>query len=527
MDKLNLSMKTKPGLEDVPWAYVFLLIGAVISIGWSLYFASRIMSIPYEIGFREGQPQVLTQMLLRGENPYIFANQPLGYYVYGIGYNAVVLPFAKIFGNTIHIHRLVTFMFILLSTTTGFWIVFRQRRKIPLALVCSAFIMIAFMGWGGLGSAPTSMGTFLFLMALFIPYIRSFDSAGLVISAVFSLLAFHTKAYFVLSFGIVAMYLFLFVSKKKALRYGALFLILFGVSFALIRIVFPLYFIFVIYGNASNTFRTFERLYTQLFWLAVYFSPALILTAIMFWGESGENKKTSGFSDFTRARHDIFDIDRPFFEMHPDYFLYAFIMSLLAFVVILGSHVGNYLAYSYEMVVPTFLFWFLINYDQKKVFQGFSAAAILLNLFCWQYITLNPQMLDQRNATGWEKLFAYIKPSMNILNSPVVTSRMVELGMLPVDGGQTDVSYLMKPYPFTALMGPPYEEYHKNDLEYTKLINDSIKRKSYDLIITTKDVTVFYDLDLIAKNYKLINQLILYMPQTEQKWVAQVWEPIK
>jgi len=525
MNKLTSSMKMKSGLEDVHWAYLFLLIGAVISIGWSLYFASRTISIPYEIGVREGQPQVLTQMFLKGENPYVFANQPLAYFVYGIGYNAVVLPFAQIFGNTIHIHRVVTLMFILLSTATGFWIVFRKRHKTSLALICSAFFVTAFIGWGGIGSAPTSMGTFLFLIALFVPYIRSFDVAGLAISAIFSLLAFHTKAYFVLSFGIVATYIFFFVSKKKALGYGVLFLILFGASFALIRIIFPLYFIFVIYGNASNTFRTFEHLYTQLFWLATYFSPALILTVIMYWGEFGKTQKPLILSNFARIKYDVFNISRPFFETSPDYYFYAFIMSLLAFVTILGSHVGNYLAYSYELVVPTFLVWFLINYDQKKIFNGFSAALILLNLFCWQYITLNPQMLTQRNSAEWEKLFSYIKPSMKILNSPIITSRMVELGMQPVDGGQTDASYLMKPYADNILIGPSYKEYFNNGVAYTKSINDDIKKQKYDLIITTKDVKVFYDLDLISENYKLVNQLVLYMPETEQKWVAQIWEP--
>ncbi|GAB4570281.1 MAG: hypothetical protein Fur0017_16540 [Anaerolineales bacterium] len=97
--------------------------------------------------------------------------------------------------------------------------------------------------------------------------------------------------------------------------------------------------------------------------------------------------------------------------------------------------------------------------------------------------------------------------------------------MMPVDSGQTDVYYLMDPYPNNIIMGPSYEEYYKDGIEYTNSINASISQKEYDLIVTTKDVDVFYDLDLIYQNYKMTDELILYMVATNQKWVVQIWEP--
>jgi len=513
-NKLSLSPKAIS-----PPTLIFIF-GAALSLAWSLYFERSILATPYQIGYREGAPQVITQMLIDGRNFSTFEHQPLGYNAYGLGYHAAVILFALIFGNTLFMHRAVTFIFILLSMATGFWVVFQQRRNFALATICSAFIMVAFMGWGGVGSAPTTMGTFLFLAATFIPFIWSFDNKSIVLSAVLALIVFHTKAYFVLSFGIVASYLFLFVSKKKAVGYGFLFLALFVIAFAVIRLNYPLYFINVIHGNASNTFRTFERLYTQLFWLSVYFFPALLLTGIMLWREF--RKKTS---QSIGIKYDIFNLDKPLFDLRPDYLLHAFIISLLAFVTILGSHVGNYLAYSYELVVPTFLFWFFVNFDQKRIFTALSAALIVINLFYWQYITLNPQMLEQRSSVEWEKVFSYLDPSLNILNSPTVTSRMIELGVTPVDSGQTDVYYLMDSYPFNVLMGPSYEEYYNDGIAYTDAINASISAHEYDFIITTKDVDVFYDVNLIVEHYEMVDQLILYMPATEQKWVVEVWEP--
>lgn len=515
MNKNNLAY-----LKNGKATALLFILGASLSLLWSFYFARITIATPYQIGFREGAPQVLTSMLIHGENPYIFENQPLAFNNYSIAYSVAVLPFAIMFGNTLHIHRWVTFIFILLSTSLGFWVVFKRGRDLSTALICSAFIIIGFLGRGGVGSAPTTMGLFLFLAAVFIPYLRSFDNTSMVISAFLALLALHTKAYFVLSFGIVFSYILLFVSKKKAIRYFLLFLVLFAVSFAAIRLSYPLYFIDVIRGNVSNTFRTFEHLASQLIWLLIYFGPILLLTLIALWKDRASLKAAN-------LRLNVSTWDIPFLEMPFDYYLYVFIICTLAFVFVLGSHVGNYLSYAYELVVPSFLFWFFIHMDSKKAFTVLSAVIILVNLFYWQNATIGPKLLGERNSTEWDKLFSYLKPSMNILNSPTITSRLIELGIKPVDSGQTDYYYTMKPYPDNILLGPSFEEFYNDGQEYTQSINESIAAKQYDLIITSKDVDVFYDLNLIAENYEMVDQLILYMPQTEQKWVVEVWEPIQ
>lgn len=104
------------------------------------------------------------------------------------------------------------------------------------------------------------------------------------------------------------------------------------------------------------------------------------------------------------------------------------------FVLVLGSHVGNYLSYAYELVVPTFLFWFFVNFEKQKAAPILSAGLVLANLFYWQYNTISPQMLAEKNSVEWENLFSYLKPSMRVLNSPTITSRLIELGIKPVDG---------------------------------------------------------------------------------------------
>ncbi len=523
MSDTNASSSPKQNKFNEHIAVSVLLVGTLISVFWSLYFARITISTPYQIGFREGAPQVLTSMLIHGENPYIFENHPLAFNNYSIAYSTAVLPFALLFGNTLHIHRWVTFIFILLSTTFGFWVVFSRGRKFPAALACSAFIIIGFIGRGGIGSAPTTMGTFLFLTAIFIPYLRSFDKPSMTLSMVLALLAFHTKAYFVLSMGLVLSYVFLFVSKKKALAYFLLFLALFVIAFGVIRSVYPLYFTDVLRGNVSNTFRELDHLTSQLKWLSIYFAPILLLTILSFWNSSRNISPQNNLTK--RASFDISAWDTPLLTFSFDYYLYIFILCLLMFVLVLGSHVGNYLSYAYELVVPTFLFWFFVNFEKQKAAPILSAGLVLANLFYWQYNTISPQMLAEKNSVEWEKLFSYLKPSMRVLNSPTITSRLIELGIKPVDSGQTDYYYTMKPYPDNLLLGPSFEDFYNDGQEYTKSINDAIAKQEYDLIVTSKDVEVFYDLDLIAEHYVMTDELILYMDQTEQKWVVQVWEP--
>ena len=51
--------------------------GIFLVATWFVYFAIATIFMPYPIEYREGVSQVLTQLLLDGENPFSAANQPL------------------------------------------------------------------------------------------------------------------------------------------------------------------------------------------------------------------------------------------------------------------------------------------------------------------------------------------------------------------------------------------------------------------------------------------------------------------
>ena len=515
MDEFR-QIDTKGGL----FSKTLLLLGTLASILWSVYFAAVTISIPYPIEFREGAAQVMTQFLLNRSNPFRLESQPLAMNNYGLGYNMVVAPFAALFGNTLSIHRSVTFVFILLAALVGFITIRKIKDDTASGLACAAFIMVGLIARGGIGAFPSAMGTFFFMLAIVLPYLRGFDRLSLVASILCSILAFYSKAYFMLGFGIVGSYLFLFVSKKNALIYGVTFLTLFVSSLLIVRLAFPLYLINTIIGNISNTERSSAHLLSQLSQLLTYFFPVLVCSVFLLVMER------NSFSRGTGLRLNARGWKQPLIHGSPDYFFYSFVCAFLAFVLFLGPHIGNYLRYAYQLVVPLFFCWFFLKLNLQKKTAVLITLAILVNLFFWERSSLSPQLLEQKDSTAWASLYSHVRSSSNILNSPVVTSAVIELGLNPLDSGQTSYFYAVQPYPENALLGPAYDSFQADGLKYIKFIDSSIEKQKFDLVITTREKSTFYHAKLLETFYTPVMEIRVDMPQSAQQWTAVLWKPL-
>jgi hypothetical protein len=496
-----------------------LFWAACLSVLWSVYFAVSTISMPYPIEFREGAAQVMTQYILNRTNPFTLENQPQAMNNYGSGYNLVVAPFAVLFGNTLSTHRAVTFAFILFASLIGSVVIYQIKRDVASAFACAAFIMIGLTTRAGIGAFPSAMGTFLFLIALALPFLKAFHPASLGFSILFSIAAFYSKPYFVLAFAIVASYVFLFVSKKTGLLYGLAFLILFVVSFLAVRLAFPLYFINVIIGNISNAERSAAHLLSQLVQLAIYFFPVLFSLLVLRIMEQG----SSGYRAI--PAFNVQEWEQPWISVAPDYFLYATVCSLLAFILFLGSHIGSYMNYAYQLVVPVFFCWFFLKLDHQRKTNFLIGFAVVFNLFFWQQDVLPLRILKQSDSEEWSKLSSYVQSASQTLNSPVVTSMMVDYGLSPLDSGQTSYYYAIKPYPNFTLLGPAYDMVETDGFRYVKFIDNSIKQQTFDLVITTREKSTFYHVKLLEDFYSPVDEIKVDMPQTGQRWSLLLWRP--
>jgi hypothetical protein len=402
----------------------------------------------------------------------------------------------------------------------------KSSKEPALALACSAFVMTGLIANGGIGAFPSAMGTFLFYIAVLVPFIRSFDRTSLFASVLVSLVSFYTKPYFILGFGIVASYLFLFVSKKRSVLYVAQFLFLFATSFLIVRFAFPLYFIDTIVGNVSNTYRTLEHLVEQLIFLFLYFYPALILALlVLFRWLLSKREKTSLVYE-KGIPFNLLTFDQPLIGYSFNYILYSLACSLLVFLLILGPHVGTDMYYAYQLVVPLFFHWLFQKTSLDTRFANGIALIIVFNLFVFGQKTINPSVLRQEDPKKWTRLINAVASSSNVLNSPVVTANVIELGLNPIDSGQTIYYYAVEPYQEYALMGPSYGDFRSDGLKYVQSIEDSIKRQEFELVMTTDGEPSFYHESLLNEYYAIDSKIVLNMPQTNRTWKIFLWRPL-
>src|SRR5688500_1969308 len=89
----------------------FFFTGVLLLFSWFIYFSFSTIVIPSQIEYRQSAAQVMTQILLIGAHPCSLEYQPLAMNNYGVGYNLFVLPFAKMFGNTLWVHRGIRLFF--------------------------------------------------------------------------------------------------------------------------------------------------------------------------------------------------------------------------------------------------------------------------------------------------------------------------------------------------------------------------------------------------------------------------------
>ena len=501
---------------------LLLTFGVVLSILWSVYFMYRTILIPHQITNLEGAANVHTWFYLRGINPFTLEYQPIGITLYGFMYNLIVFPFAVWFGNTLVVHRSVNLVFILISSIIYYQVLFREKKNHLLALACSAFILISLsgiQGLGGISAYPAPTGTFFFIAAVFIPFLFSFDTKSLILSLILTLAGFYTKPYFILSFGIVVSYVFLFVSPQRGLIYGMTFLISILISIFFIKDVFPLYFVGTIWANVSQTIRSPEHLLSQLSSLTNTFSPLLIiifLTNIVDGIKIGEKKKAYSIN---------FSIwNEPLLGCSPGYILYAFGVTLLAFVTILGWHAPNPLGYAYQLVAPLFICWFFSRVISEKRTNLVASCLIIINILTWQSSIMSPTYLKNSSEKEWTRLLGYLDEVQTYIHPPMMVTDVMALGYAPMDSGQTIIFYTILPYPHTILTDIPYERIRTDGYGFTTSINRRIKNHGYDVIIIQKDKAQFFDTWILEENYKQVDEITVYL-NFGGDTTLQVWKP--
>ena len=81
---------------------------AALMCGWLVVLHLRMIRLARAAGNARGRIVWITRLLLEGRNPYALSELPASTNVYGIVYHLVVLPLARVFGNSFTVHRAVS-----------------------------------------------------------------------------------------------------------------------------------------------------------------------------------------------------------------------------------------------------------------------------------------------------------------------------------------------------------------------------------------------------------------------------------
>lgn len=524
-------------------AYFILFYIIILYFGFLLVqYNYSLVVYPYPLEYREGSMLLTTNFLLQGKNPYALENMPVSLNVYGINYNLLVYPFAKAFGASFFIHRLIAAVCMMLIGLL-FYATLRKHNIIRPYILSSILILYASLLYYITPLArPDTLGTLLFLSSVFVLYLLEYSNASMFASICLGLVAFYTKSYFALSIPLMAIYLFLFVSKQKGLIYGVVAFVLLVMSALVVNYLCELYFLSVIVLHLNIINSSYQWLWKQIvfFWDAN--SGLIILGVLLIFAFLADRiysvmqYRTDGKISWPKLKGfvNILDLHRPLFKSAISLSLYCLIATSLAIYFKMGRHGGNWMAYFYQLITP-FLTLYIFSLTVKPLQNPTWSAVkdnygylLIIPLSCLTLFHLSyslPLNSNQKTPHEWAQLEEITLSRKEIFNSPILVSMLVEQNKPVYDSGQSEYFTSLKHH-LAWLDGwfPTNSQIKDAQNKYKEFIEDSIISRKFEVLIIDDGDQAPYLQDM-ENFYSLDEKILVCMFHTEQCYTLDVWRP--
>lgn len=496
----------------------------------------RIITFPYQMEFREGAVPLFTRMLLDGGNPYSLENHPRYTNVYGILYHWVVYPVAHLFGSTLEVHRIVSGVFILASCVL-LALVVRRRADGYMAAFSAAVLMYGALLLRNTAIArPDALGVFLFLAALFVPWWFRFGARALAASVILSVAAFLTKPYFLLALPFLAVYLFLFVSKRKAVAYAvAGGIVLVAVSMVINATSEMYFYDTLIIHRAYRSYRlshVLDQFETLFRWTAPLLAIGTAALLITVRGRAVAAKPLNPFRwSASMWRIDLFRADQPLLGAWLDLPEFCLAASIAVIIYPLGGHMGNTMTYLLQLIMPFLVVvaasWIRTVYRSGGRYRPlFAAGTLVLVLLC--AATFEGALMKHSRFEGdysdWPKLDAMIGHYSNVFNSPAVVSILLQQGKTVYDSGQSQYFRTWQAERLDDL-GDLQRRALERDIAYSGDILRGIRQRRFDLVLADEyGASSYVQRKFLENFYEYFGTLTLPMP-TGRRWTLTFWRP--
>lgn len=471
------------------FAAILLGIVTLVFMALLLNIHIELIATPVPVDIFEGIMPAITHLIISGHIPFTAATEPVFMDPYPPLYNFVVAPFALWFGNTLFVHRVVGGVFIVLSC----WIVFYASRKksVPVlySLVAACLLYAALMFYSTPVASTNGLGVFLFLASVIAPWLKKFTWPGLYAGLFLGIMAFYAKQYFIFGPLYVALYVFLFESKLRAIKFCSLFAIVLVLSLVVINQLFP-YFIGDVILSQRNALKELARygmasykvsFRQALVYIEVYFGLVLLIIFHVVFRFMEKKKDAPIGHEKTVSFLDMASIDAPLISPKMEYFAFCFVCSMLIVVFYLGKNPGNYMTYFFQLMSP---FLLLSVFD---IFKDRSRKMVVLSLplLCWclysSYSMIHKDFTVDMKP--WRQVERLISNNSRIFASPMLVMLMIKNDKELYDAGQAWMFQLSMGGPWFLQSDSKALSDNKIWGTYEDKLRNMVKNKQFDLLL--------------------------------------------
>ncbi|MBF0504463.1 MAG: hypothetical protein HQL14_05095 [Candidatus Omnitrophica bacterium] len=509
---------------------LFLIYFAILILHYHYY----LITFPYPIMYREGTMMATTTLLLHGINPSNFFLEPQYSNLYGITYPLIVLPFASLYGVTLPVHRAIAAFFILASCAIISLVL--NRKKTPLLLNFWAVLTL----WASLLYPltttpcvdPASTGLFFMLLTIFIPFFLNYTYISLFISIIFGILAFYTKAYFLLGLPVVTSYLFLFVSKKKSVLFGCCCLIGFMFSVVAMNYFFPSYFdncFFVNYNISPQTSMmiVLERQLHKFAQLHIGIIIAMLLVLLYALLRGFWTSKTTNIKSILRqclSAVQLRNWEAPLIIKQLPLDIYAGIYFAAVLVLCMGKHFGANMWYFFQLFSPFLMITTAWVTGRFRLWPILFSFFLIFNLYSLSS-DYNYKYFD-KNQTGWLSLEKLVQSNSSIFNSSLIAPLLIkENKEIFEDGAEHFIEGGHRRGLLAQLFAEDKRVFAAQTLLFNRVQNMIIYKK-FDLIIIEAGYASNLIPDSFRNFYKFVGPILVNTPQDRKSFLITVWKPI-
>jgi len=503
-----------------------LLAAAAILAGYVAIWIWLNIRADYPLEFRENVALLTSDLQVRGGNPYAVENRPAYLNLYGIGYYWATYPFTRLCGNSYLVLRLVSVLFVAGTCALLFWGMWGDGIGFAFSMT-AALVLFNQLGQGlSIVARPDSVGAFLLLASLVIPYRWGFKTRSLVLCGVCSLLGFLTKSYFVLGLPVVCAYLFLFESRRKAIVLAAAGAIAAIVTVFVIDQIYECYFIDTFWVMSDAIERDWRHLRNVA---GVFVRDNVGFVLLLGAGiglQTARWFRSRGQGMTASASIDVGKAEQPLLRIKLAFPVFALICSSLVVVLALGLHPGNDVLYYHQLITP-FLFWVAFRTLQWRADQNviFGTAATLLLLANIVYQGSNAAPLPRDESKAWHELDTMIASHSQVFTSPHLSHLLWRHGRRVYDAGHTD--YIAGVLALAGTTGPVGDEYVARCHALLGEIQDKIRSEEFDLILICRGWSPLIPADDLKEHYT--SKGIIPAPMTFGYWMAlfplEIWVP--